>query len=350
MQKDMHYYGVYALARAAGMRTEAAEIVATASEYVDDAIWDKEVFLEDGRSILAELTAHKLLNLKNADAEDQRKVWLPFHFLPGGVGRNTTERLACRMDSPVARKLVRQNMAVAADRPYGLHLLGITAHVYADTFAHQGFIGANHEYNRIETGSISLESSSRDIFDYITGKAKAFWGEVASYGLSQVFPLGHAAAATYPDRPYLRWSYRRAGDGKEVTRDNPRDFLAGCKALYEMFANYLDKVPHHGQSNSARPWGKIRHPVKRIIELEGDKLTRGKAWKKAMREKRLFGGSTRVPEYKGPKWSASIDDLEPDKIPKNLDKLPVYRFYQAARVHRAHVLSNLLPAYRLFAA
>ena len=86
MQKDMHYFGVYALARAAGMRDDAAEIVATASEYVDDAIWDKEVFLEDGRSILAELTAHKLLNLKNADAEDQRKVWLPFHFLPGGRG------------------------------------------------------------------------------------------------------------------------------------------------------------------------------------------------------------------------------------------------------------------------
>lgn len=61
-----------------------------------------------------------------------------------------------------------------------------------------------------------------------------------------------------------------------------------------------------------------------------------------MREKRLFGGSTRIPKYKGPKWSASIDNLEPDKIPQNLDKLPVYRFYQAARVHRAHVLSNLL--------
>jgi len=162
MQKDMHYFGVFALARAAGMRPEAAEIVSTASEHVDDAIWDKEVFLEDGRSILAELTAHKLLNFKNTDPEDQRKVWLPFHFLPGGQGHTTPERPACRMDSPVVRKLVRQNMAVAADSPYGLHLLGITAHVYADTFAHQGFIGANHSYNAIAPGSITLETSSRD--------------------------------------------------------------------------------------------------------------------------------------------------------------------------------------------
>jgi len=53
MQKDMHYFGVYALARAAGMKANATEIVATASQYVDDAIWDKEVFSADGRSIIA---------------------------------------------------------------------------------------------------------------------------------------------------------------------------------------------------------------------------------------------------------------------------------------------------------
>ncbi len=135
-----------------------------------------------------------------------------------------------------------------------------------------------------------------------------------------------------------------------MIRDNPQDFLAGCKALYKMFADYLDKVPGHGQGNADRPWQKIRGPVKQIIEHEGDKQDRSRVWKAAMRASRLFGGSTRIPEYKGPKWSASIDDLEPEKIPQDLDKLPVYRFYQAARVHRAHVLSNLLPAYRLFAA
>src|SRR6056297_3096832 len=179
MQKDMHYFGVYAMARAAGMKTGAAEVVATASQYVDDAIWDKEVFSEDGRSILTELTAHKLLNLKNADPEDQRKVWLPFHFLPGGEGDNPTGRLACRMNSPTAKKLVRHNTAVAAQTTYGLHLLGITAHVYADTFAHQGFIGANHSYNGIEAGSIEeIEVSKKKVLDYIQDKRAAFWKEI----------------------------------------------------------------------------------------------------------------------------------------------------------------------------
>jgi hypothetical protein len=38
MQIDMHYYGVYALARLAGLKPEAARIIATASEYMDDSV------------------------------------------------------------------------------------------------------------------------------------------------------------------------------------------------------------------------------------------------------------------------------------------------------------------------
>ena len=37
MQIDMHYYGVYAMARLAGLRPKAAGTIATASQYVDDA-------------------------------------------------------------------------------------------------------------------------------------------------------------------------------------------------------------------------------------------------------------------------------------------------------------------------
>ncbi len=350
MQTDMHYYGVYALARAAGMREGPAEIVATASEYVDDAIWDKEVFLDDGRSVLAELTAHRLLDFKNADAEDQRKVWLPFHFLPGAQGGDPTERLVCSKNSPVAKNMVKKNTALAAEVPYGRHLMGITAHVYADTFVHYGFLGANHGFNAIKAGSIELDVSDKGVFDYISGKAKRFWKEVVSYGLSKSFPLGHGAAATYPDRPYLHWSYVRECDGETVERENPKDFLAACKAIYEMFQAYLEKVPRDAERQSEKQWRQISKPIKKIIELEGDKQTRIKAWKSAMRDNLLFAGSPKVPEYKGHKWSASIDDLESETFPESMDRLPVYRFYQAARIHRAGVLTDLLPSKGITAA
>ncbi|MBS3809181.1 MAG: hypothetical protein KGY38_03370 [Desulfobacterales bacterium] len=350
MKTDMHYYGVYALARAAGMREKPAEIVATASEYVDDAIWDKEVFLEDGRSVIAELTAHRLLDFKNADNEDQRKVWLPFHFLPGGSGKTSTDKLLCQKNSRIAKTMVMQNTEIATEAPYGLYIMGITAHVYADTFAHYGFMGANHSYNAIRAGSIDLQVSDDGILDYIQKKAKHFLKEAVSYGLSQTFPLGHGAATTYPDRPYLRWSYIRETDGKTVERENPKDYVAACKAMHEMFGACLDKAPKLAESGTARRWKDIRNTVKKIIELEGDKQVRIRGWKDAMHDNHLFGGSTKVPRYKGSRWSSSIDDLEPEKIPRDMDKLPVYRFYQAARIHRAHVLSNLLPPNDVIAA
>ena len=43
MQKDMHYYGTYTLARTAGITPEVAEIIATASQFVDDNVEDGSI-------------------------------------------------------------------------------------------------------------------------------------------------------------------------------------------------------------------------------------------------------------------------------------------------------------------
>ena len=39
-----------------------------------------------------------------------------------------------------------------ANRAFGPQLIGITAHVYADTFSHYGFSGASCPVNRVDTG------------------------------------------------------------------------------------------------------------------------------------------------------------------------------------------------------
>jgi len=36
MQEDMHYYGTYAMARAAGLKAAHAKVIAYAAQYVDD--------------------------------------------------------------------------------------------------------------------------------------------------------------------------------------------------------------------------------------------------------------------------------------------------------------------------
>ena len=58
MQLDMHFYGVYALARAAGLKPETAEIVACASQFVDDAIDDDHVLVSNNQAIVPTMISH----------------------------------------------------------------------------------------------------------------------------------------------------------------------------------------------------------------------------------------------------------------------------------------------------
>jgi len=58
MQIDMHFYGVYALARAAGLNPEEAHTVAYASQFVDDATRTDTEDHEDGGKMRAIATAH----------------------------------------------------------------------------------------------------------------------------------------------------------------------------------------------------------------------------------------------------------------------------------------------------
>ena len=72
MQIDMHYYGVYALARIAGFKASAAKVVATASQYVDDAVTEEIQSHEEGNKLFPIETAHRLIDVvENRDENDQ---------------------------------------------------------------------------------------------------------------------------------------------------------------------------------------------------------------------------------------------------------------------------------------
>ena len=117
MQIDMHYYGTYAMARAAGIEPDDARIIATSAQFVDDNTARSHVELRDGSRIDQEATAHHPINLSNRDDRDQRRVWAPFHFIPGNVGESYTERLKCRMDSAIVQEL-RDHHLTFWDRPF----------------------------------------------------------------------------------------------------------------------------------------------------------------------------------------------------------------------------------------
>lgn len=65
MQSDFHYFGTYALARAAGIHREAATIIARSAQYVDDAVEAELPVGKEGIALLAEVTAHRLPDARN---------------------------------------------------------------------------------------------------------------------------------------------------------------------------------------------------------------------------------------------------------------------------------------------
>lgn len=360
MQLDMHYYGTYAMARAAGLTAEAAKTVATCAQFVDDNVAQAHVEFRDGARVVAEATAHHAVDVENLDPQQQRRIWVPFHFLPGNEGRHYTERLKCRMDSPVAREMCEHHVALAGE-PYSLALIGIAAHVYADTFSHYGFSGVSSRGNKVEQESFDFHGRlDPEVRDYITGKAANFFRTQKGGGLianikgwfANKAALGHGAVATYPDRPYLEWSFEYENDdkveGRHSRRDNRKTFLAGCRALHAMFRDFAEAGPATYRSGDGRAFDEIEGRVAEVLTYQGKKQDRIDAWQGAARTGAVFGGDREtIPDYEGLAWNDGWEALDEGESYRDALGHPVWQFYQAAALHRTYVLRELLPRHDL---
>ena len=373
MQLDMHYYGTYAMARAGGLNSDAARIIATSAQFVDDNTAQSHVKFRDGSRIDQEATAHHPIDLSNRDDHDQRRVWVPFHFIPGNVGTTYTERLKCRMDSRIVQEL-RDHYLTFSDRAFALHLLGITAHVYADTFSHYGFSGVSSRGNKVDNASFlfhkevegldeTVTALSPDMRGYVTRKANSFFKKRGEHGgllenikgrFAEIASgaLGHGSVATLPDRPYLVWSfeYERSDaiTGTRSTRNNPVTFLAGCRALHDMFRRFVGMQRDAHGSGDAREFEVIAPHVLDVLRVQGNKDERIAAWRVAAQSGEIFGaaGET-IPEYEGDTWNEQWDALNGSEDYRAAMDSPIWRFYQAASLHRTYVLRDLLPKHGL---
>ena len=372
MQIDMHYYCTYAMARAAGLSPEDSRIIATAAQFVDDNAGKDTITFRDGARLDVDATAHHALDVANIDPEDQRHVWVPFHFIPGNEGNEYTEKLICRKDSAVVRELVRHHVQ-SSEKSYYLPLLGITAHVFADTFSHYGFSGVSSRKNRIDMGTLRIVNADRfdeDLQNHIEKKEERFrqrygreggflpnikrlWqsvkSEVAEAGSGA---LGHGAALTYPDRPYMHWQFEyeeQRGKGRAgiQERNNPVTFLEGAEALHRMFQEVREF--HGSEGDNGRDWGQIAERVKEIIERPGRKQERVGYWQEAAKNGDLHRGPGQpIPSYEDHDWNEQRERLAEDLASSSaVFQRPVFQFYQAAAAHRVYVLRDLLPGHGL---
>ena len=369
MQIDFHHGVTYVVARLGGLGHEAAATVAHAAQYVDDATHDGPLLFRTGERYVRVTSAHKTLDLQaNADAGDNRLVWVPFHFLPGNhlPARHPSvlstpspedefhQRLMCRPGSAVAWAMMG-DVIQRQDLPFGLHRLGIALHTFVDTWAHQQFVGAVCDLNRLEEVQVEAVppyGHDQALLDELDG-----WMAQAQQAIASQLPVGHASALCLPDLPFIRWRFTRM-NGQKVVRDNPSDFLQAAQAACQVVQRYVlhdpdapvPGLPAHDQAL-------IDHLLRHTISL--DEHIRHEHWLQAIGEGRFSFGPADVQyiEQGEGSWKMDALGLDPDdedgvRYTYRPEFLQSHwkRFHDAVQMHRLFVLHELLPRHGLCAS
>jgi hypothetical protein len=354
MQIDFHHATTYVVARDAGFNHTDADIIAYAAQYVDDATSSGTVYFNNGAVFNRTSSAHKMLDPRNTQELANHEVWMPFHFLPGNGGfaagtnpsNSFIDKIVCTPNSPIAQEMVRDAI-LEKNRVYGLHRLGVTMHVYADTWAHQGFAGVLHKINEVDDAE---ETDSCGVF------SKGLAGILRDVLDDAIPPLGHGRAQTFPDMPFLKWQYKN-GRGTLIFRDNTADFIAAadymCIAMKRYIAGNPDAVAT-GLSAATRQ--QIENMFATTLVEDGEK--RHRIWLDAIRSG-VFTvcGKVDIDNY----FSRGNDSWKADALGTSFD-LPVHQykddfltkpwklFHDAIQAHRFNVVYNILPKYGICAA
>lgn len=356
MQIDMHFGATYVMARLAGFPTAEAHIIANAAQYVDDAKVSGFVRFDNGALFQRITTVHSPASGKNLDSCENHLAWLPFHFLPGNTLLSEKEmtagdyasRLLCSEDSVVMEDVVADCIA-ARDQPQALYRLGITAHTFLDTFAHQRFGGFIHKYNWV--GNIKGEDPAIHK-SCLAGCVNLF----VDFIRHPEPMLGHGLALTYPDLPWLKWSYRD-GFGKTVSRVNAEIFIRGLCGLYRVFRRYRGEA---GATLSPDMTEKLKSLIVTIQDSDG--VVRLKKWQAQIQANAFCFGAEQA-NYVAEHWrsealhdSALFDETDHFQnvreicYPPDFMSSPWKLFHDAAKAHRYAVIQKILPKYGLCAA
>ena len=359
MQVDMHFYGTYCIARSAGVPALIACRIAQAAQYVDDSASSTSQVDNhpDGGKFATVVTAHTMASFQNRNEDDQRLVWVPFHFLPGNRGETFSQRLICRKNSEIAQLMMEHHLDYDPDRDFGPELIGIGMHVYADTFAHYGFSGTSSRVNRVVSSSIKLKQSDAAVTAFL-GKTFGDWMSKWG-GLVQNFReisseiaekatggLGHSGVSLYPDSPFLEWEYEYefpeiAGTSK-VYRDNHTDYMEAAENMWYYLQSYVNDNDFNEGSDTV--FEDFAGTFSDIYRLEGGEGERIALWEEVALSGDL-GFSEEIPPY----VATVIDQQHKEfsKLDRSADVVhtTAYRFHQAATVHRDYVVKELLPSY-----
>jgi len=270
--------------------------------------------------------------------------------------------LICRKDSPLINELIDHYLDLH-DRPFALELIGLAAHVYADTFSHSGFSGVSSRRNEVDAASITPLNTAAPTATYLDKKLDSFfrmfgfqgglWTNVRrsiiSNGAETAFgALGHGAVAVLPDLPYLEWSFKYEHSPEIVKRNNADTCLEVCRKLHKLFQRFASLSTGYDDGTSGIDFSTKEDRIKDILSFQDGKTQRSEKWRAAF-TKGEFGikPGEEIPLYDPAPWDKQRNHFPGLDKPEKTAATHVYHFYQAASLHRHYLLRELLPKYNL---
>jgi len=216
MDTEFHYWMTGIIAKAAGFEESEAKTIAYASEYVDEN--DRSIkVLDRSNGEVYENFISQTMNILKPKSELMR-IYPIFHFLPGDPQADIARRRDGKMhilnttpNNENANKLMDE--AFGADEELRLYRIGIATHAFADTWAHQNFVGWYDYFNNI--------------------------------GLDVKPDIGHADGEHHPDWPAHRWVDERLVDAQ---LDNRHRFLSAAEAIFKRYCAYQASINREDKS------------------------------------------------------------------------------------------------------
>ena len=227
MDIEFHYYMTYLIAARAGFAPGQALVIAHAAQSVDD----NHIQYRISGGAAAEYLNYVSQTMDILKPTNQLlRIYPIFHFIPGDENAPSAQRAdgfkdpwVTTPDSPVAGKMIDAALASG-----DLYRIGVSAHGYVDTWAHQNFIGRRDTYNNLPMESL----------------------------IDEFLNVGHGSAGHQPDHPALVWTDTRLAS---PVVDNRSRFLDAAEALFRKFALHL--APDRAEASLAAHVAGLRNDL-----------------------------------------------------------------------------------------
>jgi len=310
VQIDFHYCTIRVLAEKAGFSPEDAQIIAYASQHVDDAVDHEKMNVDGHMDILSHrftestfdpiCTAHKgLQHIKGFKEEVQHKIYVPFHFLPDFENeKNLVVTKNCKLSRKlVVNAITELSKSTGEFRILNLIRLGISLHTFADSWAHQNFSGVHDSYDN-DLKSIEIFKNGK--WEYIPVLFKL--------ELDTLPDIGHAEAGGFPDISYLKWRFVKESGNEVYERDNSQIFIEAAENILALFKGINELVE----------WDSIKQKLHECFSFEAENSE--EKFKKFQRTFPEIGFY-----YDENQWrTEALRLVEKNKLAKMMDKKPAF--------------------------